>query len=143
VANPIDVLLVEDNPGDADLTQESLSKAKVRVNLHVVPDGIEALRFLRHEDEYARAPRPDLILLDLNLPRKDGRETLLEIRQDPRLRRIPVIVLTSSDAERDIITSYDIGANAYVTKPVDLVRFSQIVQAIEEFWFTVVKLPAR
>lgn len=141
MTEPIEVLLVEDNPADADLTCEKLEAAKIRTNMHIVGDGIEALRFLRREDKYIQAPRPALILLDLNLPRKDGREVLDEIKRDPTLRRIPVVILTSSEAERDIIKSYNLGANAYITKPVDLQRFSEIVRAIEDFWFAVVKLP--
>jgi CheY-like chemotaxis protein len=142
MTRPIDVLLVEDNPGDADLTRENLEAAKVHINLHLAVDGVEALRFLRHEGEHADKPQPDLILLDLNLPRKDGRETLREIRADSKLRLIPTIVLTSSAAERDVVASYELGANAYVTKPVNLAGFAEIVRAIEGFWFTVVKLPS-
>jgi CheY-like chemotaxis protein len=141
MTRPIDVLLVEDNPGDADLTRENLEAAKVHINLHLAVDGVEALRFLRREGEHADKPQPDLILLDLNLPRKDGRETLREIRADSRLRLIPTIILTSSAAERDVVASYELGANAYITKPVNLAGFAEIVRAIEGFWFTVVKLP--
>jgi chemotaxis family two-component system response regulator Rcp1 len=139
---PFDMLLVEDNPGDADLTRERLEFCKVRSQIHLVPNGIEALRFLRREGEYAHAPRPDLILLDLNLPKKDGRETLEEIKRDRSFRRIPVIIFTSSEAAKDIAISYDLGANAYIVKPVDLERFTEIVRAIEHFWFEVVRLPA-
>ena len=138
---PIEILLVEDNPGDARLAQEALKESKVHNNLHHVADGVEALRFLRREDQYADAPPPDLILLDLNLPRKDGREVLAEVKEDPDLRLIPVVVLTTSEAERDLIKSYDLHANAYVVKPIDLDRFIEIVHAIEHFWFSVVKLP--
>ncbi len=138
----IDILLVEDNPGDVRLTREALKDAKVRNELHVVEDGVEAMRYLRREDSYANAPRPDLILLDLNLPKKDGREVLSEIKQDLELKRIPVVVLTTSQAEEDILRSYNLHANCYVTKPVDLNQFLIIVKSIEDFWLTVVKLPA-
>jgi CheY-like chemotaxis protein len=139
---PVEVLLVEDNPGDVRLMQESLREGKVRVRLAVAADGEEALALLRREGPYAAAARPDLILLDLNLPRKDGREVLAEIKADPHLRRIPVVVLTSSQAEKDIAISYDLNANCYVTKPVDLQQFMSVVRSIEEFWLTVVTLPA-
>jgi CheY-like chemotaxis protein len=139
---PFNMLLIEDSPGDADLTKERLEYCRARTQIHVVFDGIEALRFLHREGEYTNAPRPDLILLDLNLPKKNGRETLQEIKQDRRFRRIPVIVFTSSETERDIAASYDLGANAYVVKPVDLERFTAMVRAIEDFWFSVVRLPA-
>ena len=138
---PIEILLVEDNPGDARLAVEALKESEVRNNLHHVPDGVEAMRFLRGEGEYAEAPQPDLILLDLNLPRKDGREVLSEIKEDPRLRLVPVVVLTTSAAERDLVRTYGLHANAYVIKPIDLDRFVEIVQGIEEFWFSIVKLP--
>jgi two-component system, chemotaxis family, response regulator Rcp1 len=137
----IEVLLVEDNPGDVRLTKEALREAKVRNNLHVAPDGVEALAFLRREGRYEDAVRPDLVLLDLNLPKKDGREVLEEIKGDPTLRNIPVVVLTSSQAEQDIIRAYDLHANCYVTKPVDLDQFITVVKSIEDFWFTIVKLP--
>jgi len=137
----IDILLVEDNPGDVRLTQEALKEAKVRNNLHVVEDGVEAMAFLKREGEYASAPLPDLILLDLNLPRKDGREVLEEIKQDDRLKRVPVVVLTTSQAEEDILRSYNLHANCYVNKPVDLDEFIKIVKSIEDFWLTIVKLP--
>ena len=137
----IHVLLVEDNPADADLTRETLETSKLHLALSVAIDGIEAMRFLRREGEYAGAPRPDLILLDLNLPKKDGRQILSEIKADSEFRRIPIVILTSSDAERDVAQSYALGANCYVTKPVDLKAFQAIVQAVEDFWFTVVKLP--
>jgi len=142
VENPIHVLLVEDNPADADLTRETLETSKLRLELSVAMDGIEAMRFLRREGEHVAAPRPDLILLDLNLPKKDGRQILIEIKADSQFRRIPVVILTSSDAERDVAQSYALGANCYVTKPVDLKAFQAIVQAVEDFWFTVVKLPS-
>lgn len=138
----IHVLLVEDNPADADLTRETLETSKLRLELSVAMDGIEAMRFLRREGEHVGAPRPDLILLDLNLPKKDGRQILIEIKADSQFRRIPVVILTSSDAERDVAQSYALGANCYVTKPVDLKAFQAIVQAVEDFWFTVVKLPS-
>lgn len=138
---PIEILLVEDNPGDVRLTREALKEAKVRNQLHVVDDGVKALEFLRRQPDYATAPRPDLILLDLNLPKKDGREVLAEIKADPELRTIPVVVLTTSQAEEDILRSYNLHANCYVPKPVDLERFLQIVRSIEDFWLTIVKLP--
>ncbi len=137
----IEILLVEDNPGDVRLTQEALKDNKLRNNLSVVSDGVEAMRFLRRDGHYADAPRPDLILLDLNLPRMDGREVLKEIKEDEALKRIPVVVLTTSKAEEDIIKSYNLHANCFITKPVDLDRFIQIVRAIEDFWLTMVKLP--
>ncbi len=137
----IEILLVEDNPGDVRLTQEALRDNKVRNRLSVAVDGEEAMAFLRREGKYARAPRPDLILLDLNLPRKDGREVLKEIKEDDALKRIPVVVLTTSKAEEDIIRSYNLHANCYITKPVDLDQFINIVRSIEEFWFCLVKLP--
>jgi two-component system, chemotaxis family, response regulator Rcp1 len=138
---PIDILLVEDNPGDARLATEALKESKVNNTLHCVADGVEAMRFLRQEGEYAGVPVPDLILLDLNLPRKDGREVLAEIKEDPQLRLIPVVILTTSAAERDMVKSYGLHANAYVVKPMDLDRFIEIVKAIEGFWFYIVKLP--
>lgn len=137
----IQVLLVEDNPGDVRLTREALREGKVRNNLSVAPDGVEALAFLRRQGKYADAPRPDVILLDLNLPKKDGREVLVEVKADPSLRNIPVVILTSSEAERDIAQAYDLHANCYITKPVDLDQFIHVVKSIEDFWFTVVKLP--
>lgn len=139
--NVIDVLLVEDDPGDALMTQEAFEHHKIRNTLHVVKDGVEALAFLRREGEYADAPRPGLILLDLNLPRKDGREVLAEVKADADLRHIPVVVLTTSDAEEDILRSYSLHANAYVTKPVDFERFIEVVRQIDDFFVTVVKLP--
>lgn len=138
---PVRILLVEDNPGDVRLTKEALREGKVRNDLHVVGDGEEAMAFLRRGDHHADAPRPDLILLDLNLPKKDGREVLEELKVDPEFRRIPVVVLTSSKAEEDILRSYDLHANAYITKPVDLDQFIGVVKAVEDFWFTVVRLP--
>ena len=136
-----EILLVEDNPGDVELTREALLESKVHMRLSVVADGVEALAFLHREGKYADAPRPELILLDLNLPKKDGRTVLGEIKQDPALRHIPVVILTSSQAEQDIVRAYDLHANCYVTKPVDLEQFMTIVQSIEQFWLTVVKLP--
>lgn len=138
---PIEILMVEDNPGDVRLTVEALKEGKVRNKLHVVEDGVEAMAFLRGEGEYADAPRPDLILLDLNLPKKDGREVLAEIKGDPNLRRIPVVVLTVSEANEDILKTYDLHANCYVTKPVDLDQFIVVVKSVEDFWLTIVKLP--
>ena len=137
----IEVLLVEDDPGDVVLIQEAFEDNKVRNRLHCVSDGVDALRFLRRQDEFADAPRPDLILLDLNLPRKDGREVLEEIKSDEILKRIPVVVLTTSKAEEDVLRSYKLHANAYVTKPVDFDRFIEVVRQIDEFFVTVVKLP--
>ena len=139
--SPVEILLVEDSPADVRLTIEALRDAKVRNNLHVAQDGEEALAFLRREGEHAEAVRPDLILLDLNLPKKDGREVLEEVKADPQLRRIPVVVLTTSEAEQDILRSYDLHANCYITKPVDLDQFITVVRTIEDFWLTIVKLP--
>lgn len=138
---PIEILLVEDNPGDVRLTVEGLNEGKVRNNLHVAKDGVEALAFLRKEGDYSDAVRPDLILLDLNLPRKDGREVLADIKADPDLKTIPVVVLTTSRAEQDILHSYQLQANCYITKPVDLEQFIHVVKTIEDFWLTVVTLP--
>jgi CheY-like chemotaxis protein len=138
---PIDILLVEDDPGDVLMTREAFEHHKIRNNLHVVSDGVEALQFVRRETPYADAPRPGLILLDLNLPRKDGREVLAELKASPELRSIPVVVLTTSEAEEDILRSYDLYANAYVTKPVDFDRFVEVVRQIDDFFVTVVKLP--
>ncbi len=141
LGKPIEIMLVEDNPGDVRLTMELLRESKIHNRISVVNDGIEAMAFLRKEAEFRGAPRPDLILLDLNMPRKDGREVLAEIKQDPDLKRIPVVVLTTSSAEQDIVRSYNHHANAYITKPVDLDQFAKVVRSIEEFWFTIVKLP--
>ncbi len=138
---PIDILLVEDDPADARLTSEAFHEAKVRNVLHLVEDGVEALAYLRREGRYADSPTPDLILLDLNLPKRDGREVLAEIKEDPELRRIPVVILTTSQAEQDIVKTYDLHANAFVTKPVGLDQFVDAIKAIEGFWLTVVKLP--
>lgn len=138
---PVDILLVEDNPGDVDLTIEALKEGKVANRLRVAEDGMEAMAFLRQEGKYSDAFRPDLILLDLNLPRKDGREVLAEIKADPSLKHIPIVVLTTSEAEQDIIRSYRLHANCYIAKPVDLEQFIRVVRAIDDFWLTVVKLP--
>jgi CheY-like chemotaxis protein len=140
-AKPIEILLVEDNPGDARLTREAFADASVSNNLSVVGDGEQAMAFLRREGDYAGAPRPDLILLDLNLPRKSGREVLEDVKTDPRLLSIPIVVMTTSEAETDILNSYHHHANAYVTKPVDLDCFIDVVNKIEGFWLTAVKLP--
>jgi two-component system, chemotaxis family, response regulator Rcp1 len=140
-SRPVEILLVEDNPGDVRLTKEALKEGKVRNNLFVVEDGVKALSYLRREPPYTEATRPDLVLLDLNLPRKSGREVLEELKQDPQLRNIPVVVLTSSQAEQDIVRAYDLHANCYVTKPVDLDQFITVVKSIEDFWFSIVKLP--
>jgi len=139
---PIEILLVEDNPDDADLTLDALREGRVRNRVTVVEDGVEAMAYLRRQGRYAPAPRPDLILLDLNLPRKNGREVLAEVKQDPDLRRIPVVIMTSSDDEKDILAAYNLYVNCYVTKPVDLDQFIKVVKTIEHFWLTVVKLPA-
>jgi len=140
---PIEILLVEDNPGDIRLTEEALEDAKVRNNLRVARTGVEAVSFLRREGEHAESPRPDLILLDLNLPEKSGLDVLSEIKGDENLRRIPVVVLTSSAAEEDVLKAYNLNANCYITKPVDLEQFIRVVRSIEDFWFSIVKLPAR
>ena len=139
---PVEILLVEDNPGDVRLTQEALKESKVTNNLSVAEDGVEALAFLKREGEYADAPRPDLLLLDLNLPKKDGRELLEEIKADDNLKRIPVVVLTTSKAEEDILRMYDQHANCYITKPIDFDQFIDVVKSIEDFWLTIVKLPS-
>lgn len=140
-SKPIDILLVEDNPGDMRLTEEALKDGKVQNRLYKVENGLEAMSFLRQEGKYEGVARPDLILLDLNLPLKDGREVLEEIKSDQELKLIPVIVLTTSSAESDILKTYDLHANAYITKPVDLDQFIKVVGTIEEFWLSVVKLP--
>ncbi len=140
-SEPIEILLVEDNPGDIRLTQEALKDSKLHNNLSITRDGVEAMEFLRQKGKYNAAPRPDIILLDLNLPRKDGREVLEEIKVDESLRLIPVVVMTTSEDEEDILRSYQLHANCYITKPVDLNRFITIVKTIENFWFQIVKLP--
>ena len=140
---PIEILLVEDNLADVRLTQEALKEEKLFNNLSVVNDGVEALAFLRREGKYANSVRPDLILLDLNLPRKDGREVLEEIKNDPTLEAIPVVVLTVSEADKDILVSYHLHANCYIVKPLDLNQFSKVVKSIQDFWLTIVKLPPK
>jgi two-component system, chemotaxis family, response regulator Rcp1 len=140
-AQPLEVLLVEDSPGDVRLTQEALKDAKVHINLRVVRDGIDAMAFLMREGEYATTSRPDLILLDLNLPRKDGREVLKEIKENPELKSIPVVILTTSASEADILRSYMLHANCYITKPVNLDGFLTVVKSIDSFWLSIVKLP--
>ncbi len=142
MGRPIEVLLVEDSPGDVRLTEEALKEGKVRNNLNVVMDGVEAMAYLRREGRYASAIRPDIVLLDLNMPKKDGREVLAEMKSDHRLRRIPVVILTTSEAEQDILKTYDLHANCYITKPVDLDQFISLVKSVEDFWLTIVKLPA-
>jgi CheY-like chemotaxis protein len=137
----IDILMVEDNPGDARLTEEALKESKVYTNLEHVRDGVEAMEFLRKEGRFGDAPTPDIILLDLNLPRKDGRQVLAELKAIPRLKNIPVVVLTTSEAEQDIVKSYELHANCYITKPVDLDKFVEIIHGIENFWLSIVKLP--
>lgn len=138
-----EVLLVEDNPADARLTQEALSEGNMKNRLHHVRDGVEALQFLRREAPYENAPTPDVIILDLNMPRKDGRQVLSEIKEDAQLRLIPVVVLTTSEAETDIVKSYELRANCYITKPVEFDKFIDIVRMIESFWLALVKLPGR
>jgi chemotaxis family two-component system response regulator Rcp1 len=140
-AKPMEVLLVEDSAGDVRLTREALKDAKVHVHLQVASDGIEAMAFLKHEGQHVHAPRPDLILLDLNLPKKDGRQVLEEIKQSPSLKSIPVVILTTSASEADILRSYMLHANCYITKPVDLNGFLDVVKSIDNFWLSVVKLP--
>lgn len=137
----VEILLVEDSPGDVRLTQEALKDSKLYNNLNVVPDGVEAMAFLRRQEQYTNAPRPDLILLDLNLPRMDGRQVLQEIKNDENLKRIPVVVLTTSSNETDIFITYNLHANCYISKPVDFTQFINVVKSIEHFWFSIVKLP--
>lgn len=139
----VDILLVEDNPGDVRLAQEALKESKVRNKLYVVDDGVEAMAFLRNQGKYADAPHPDLILLDLNLPRKSGREVLAEVKNDDKLKHIPVVVLTVSKAEEDIMRCYDHHANCYITKPLDFNQFMEVTKSIEEFWLTIVRLPPK
>jgi len=138
---PIEILLVEDNPGDARLTREALAQSKIKNNLSYARDGEEAIAFLRRLPPFSDAPTPDLVLLDLNLPRRDGREVLEDIKKDPKLRHIPVVILTSSQAEEDILRSYRLHANCFITKPVDFEQLTKVVHGIEQFWFTLVKLP--
>lgn len=140
-ATAVEILLVEDNPGDARLTEEAFKDSRLLNSMHRVSDGVEALGYLRQEGQYATATRPDIILLDLNMPRKDGREVLAEIKEDPDLKSIPVVVLTTSDADTDVMKSYELHANCYITKPVDLEKFMNIVQRIEDFWLAIVRLP--
>lgn len=140
---PVEILLVEDSPSDADLAMEALQESKVQTCVHVVEDGVEAIAFVRQQGEYADKPRPDLILLDLNLPRKDGREVLAELKADPDFATIPIIVLTTSAADEDILSSYRLHANCYITKPVDFEQFMDIARAIENFWLAAVQLPPR
>ena len=142
-ARPIEILLVEDSPSDAEFTVEALKEAKVRNHLSLVEDGVQAMEFLRRQGQYAKAPRPDLIMLDLNLPRKDGREVLAELKADANLKMIPVVVLTTSRAEEDVLRAYQLHANCYITKPVDFQQFLSVVRAIESFWLFVVTLPPR
>jgi chemotaxis family two-component system response regulator Rcp1 len=143
VGVPIEILLVEDNPVDVMLTQETMKHVKLANNLHVTVDGEDAMAFLKREGKYANAVRPDIILLDLNLPKKDGREVLQEVKSHPTLKAIPVVVLTTSDSDEDILKSYQLYANCYITKPVNINQFTKIVKTIEDFWFTIVKLPPR
>ncbi len=140
---PIDILVVEDNPGDARLIKEVINGNKIQCQLHLVKDGVEAMNFLNKKEEFTGSPRPDLIFLDLNLPKKDGREVLSEIKTDDNLKQIPVVVMTTSQAEEDILKSYSLHANCYVTKPLDLDQFVNVVKSIEDFWFSLVKLPTK
>jgi CheY-like chemotaxis protein len=140
-AKPVQILLVEDSPGDVQLTREAFKDAKVHINLHVAKDGAEAIAFLERDGEHAHVPRPDLILLDLNLPKKDGRAVLAEIKEDPNLKSIPIVILTTSASEEDILRSYQLHANCYITKPVDLDGFLKVVKSIDNFWLSVVNLP--
>jgi chemotaxis family two-component system response regulator Rcp1 len=139
--HPIEILLVEDNPGDSRLAKEALKESKLINNLSIVEDGLEAMNFLFKKGKYSNSPRPDLIILDLNLPKKDGREVLAEIKNNDNLKRIPVVILTISKAEEDILKSYNLHANCFITKPIDLDQFIKVVQSIEDFWLTIVKLP--
>ena len=141
LSKPIEILLIEDNPGDVRLTIEALKEGKIKNNLNVCGDGEKAIDYLYRRDLHTDTPRPDLILLDLNLPRIDGRDILLKIKEDPDLKRIPVVILTTSKAEEDIIKSYNLHANCYITKPVDLDQFISVVKGIKDFWFKIVKLP--
>ncbi len=139
---PVEILLVEDNLGDAELAREALEFSKIRNNLHHVEDGEAAMAFLRQEGEYSNSVRPDLVLLDLNLPKKDGREVLAEIKSDPVFKRIPVVILTTSKSEEDVLRTYDLHANCYITKPIDLNQFMKVVKSIEDFWLSIVVLPS-
>lgn len=140
-ARPIEILLVEDNPGDVELTREALRMGKLQNLLHVAPDGLAAMDFLRQVGKYASAPRPDLIILDLNLPKKDGRQVLAEVKGDEALKCIPVVVLTTSSAEEDVLKSYNLHANCFITKPIDMQQFMRVIHSIEEFWLSIVVLP--
>jgi CheY-like chemotaxis protein len=140
-SKPVDILMVDDSPEDVELTMEALKAGKVRNNLYVAKDGVEAMAFLRREGKYAETPSPDIILLDLNLPRKNGREVLAEVKSDEDLRRIPVVVLTASKSDEDILAAYDLHVNCYITKPVHFDQFVKVVNSIDEFWFSIVKLP--
>ena len=141
-SSPVNILLIEDNPGDVRLTQEAFKEGQISINLEVVMDGVEAIKFLRKQDTYTEALTPDLILLDLNLPKRDGREVLEEIKTDDLLKRIPVVILTTSNAEQDVLKSYNLHVNCYINKPVDFDRFFEIIQKIEDFWLTTAKLPS-
>lgn len=141
--NPIEILLIEDNPADIRLTQEAFREARLQNTVHVVQDGVNAMAFIRQTAPFQQAPRPDLILLDLNLPKKDGREVLKEIKSDAHTRTIPVVVLTTSDDEADVLRSYDLHANAYLVKPIDILQFIKMIQSLEDFWLSVVKLPPK
>ena len=141
MVHPIEILLVEDNPGDARLAKEALKESKLKNNLYIADDGVEAMDFLYKKGKYAKMPRPDLVILDLNLPRKDGREVLDEIKTDENLKRIPVVILTISKAEEDILKTYNLHANCFISKPIDLDQFIKVVKSIEDFWLTIVKLP--
>jgi chemotaxis family two-component system response regulator Rcp1 len=141
--NPIEILLIEDNPADVRLTKEAFVEARVQNNIHVVQDGDAAIAFVQQKPPFQNAPRPDLILLDLNLPKKDGREVLAEIKADPQTTQIPVVVLTTSDDEEDVLRSYNLHANAYLVKPIDIMRFIKMIQSLEYFWLTFVKLPSK
>jgi CheY-like chemotaxis protein len=142
-AKPIDILLVEDSKGDIGLIEEVFEEAKIKNNLHIAEDGEEAILFLNNQGPFSDAPRPDIILLDLNLPKKDGREVLQEVKEDDNLKNIPIVVLTTSKAEEDILRSYNLHANAYVTKPVDFNQFIKVIKTIEDFWLQIVKLPSK
>ena len=141
--NPIEILLIEDNPADIRLTQEAFREARLQNTVHVVQDGVNAMAFIRQTAPFQQAPRPDLILLDLNLPKKDGREVLKEIKSDTHTRTIPVVVLTTSDDEADVLRSYNLHANAYLVKPIDILQFIKMIQSLEDFWLSVVKLPPK
>jgi CheY-like chemotaxis protein len=143
INEPIEILLIEDNPADVRLTQEAFREARIHNNLHVVQDGVSAMAFIHQTAPHQHAPRPDLILLDLNLPKKDGREVLKEIKSDSNLRQIPVVILTTSEDEKDVLRSYDLHANAYLVKPIDVVKFVKMIHSLENFWLSIVKLPPK